>query len=226
MKAENNYLYADKVIKQVNQRIPLLLNDIRLRLMVFDEVNPLILKELLKQAYNEVENQAIYAYLKIAQRTYAEAFDIAKQFGYKSGTYNPTLLVMITDWLLEYDGVTGYVFYNEITRKRERLFEQLMGSFMNKNDEDVLLTEPILKKASRYLENQITEYGDIVAYKAMEKAYSDAGVEKVIWLSEYDNRVCGECLNLSGKTFLLRDVPLKPHWGCRCWLLPIKTEKS
>ncbi len=227
MKAENNYLYVDKVIKKVNQKIPLLLNDIRLRLTVFDEINPLVLKKLLEQAYSEIENQAFSAYLKIAEKTYAEAFDLARQFGYESGTYNPILLEAITDWLLEYDGVTGYVFYNEITRKRERLFEQLMGAFMNRNDRNVPLTETIYKKASRYLENQIAEYGDIIAYKAMEKAYSDAGVEKVIWLSEYDNRVCGECLNLSGKIFLIRSVPLKPHWGCRCWLLPIKrTEKS
>lgn len=226
MKAENNYLYADKVIKKVKRKIPFLLNDTRLRLTVFDEINSLLLKKLLEETYEEIESQAIYAYLDIAERTYREAFDLAKQLGYESGTYNPIWLGIITDWLLEYDLTTGYIFTNEVVRKRDRFSEQLMGVLINKKSINDPLTMLIYKKAGKYISDQIAEYGDIIAYKAMVQAYKDAGVKKVIWFSEHDNRVCSACLGLSEQEYDIDDVPSKPHWGCRCWLLPLRTEKS
>lgn len=226
MKAESNYQYADTVIKKLKKRIPRLLNDTRLRLTAFDEINSLFLKKLLEDAYEEIESQATYAYLNIAERTYREAFDLAKQLGYESGTYNPIWLGIITDWLLEYDLTTGYMFENEFKRKRDRLFERLMGVFISKKSINDPLTMLIYKKAGKYISDQIAEYGDIITYKAMLKAYRDAGVKKVIWFSEHDNRVCDVCLNLSEQEFDIDDVPAKPHWGCRCWLLPLRTEKS
>lgn len=226
MKAENNYQYADKVIERFKKKIPRLLNDTRLRLTVFDEINSLLLKKLLEDAYEEIESQATYVYLSIAERTYREAFDLAKQFGYESGTYNPIWLGIITDWLLEYDLTTGYLFANEVTRKCDRLFEQLMGIFINKKSVNDPSTMLIYKKAGKYISDQIAEYGDIIAYKAMVKAYRDAGVKKVIWFSEHDSRVCEACLSLSEQEYDIADVPPKPHWGCRCWLLPLRTEKS
>jgi len=221
MKAENNYIYADEIINKLKKQIPLWLNDTRLRLTVFDEINSLFLKKLINTVYENIKEQAVNAYQKIAERTYKEAFDLAKQLGYESGTYNPILLEAITDWLLEYDMTTGYVFFNEIERKRDRFFEQLMGIFINKTTVNDSLTASVYKKANKYVSDQIAEYGDIIAYKAMVKAYRDAGVKKVIWFSEHDNSVCGVCLELSGQEYDIDKVPPKPHWGCRCWLLPI-----
>ncbi len=226
MKAESNYQHADRVIKKLKKKIPLLLNDTRLRLTVFDEINTLYVKNLLSSAYEEIETQATYAYLDIAEKTYQEAFDLAKQLGYESGTYNPIWLGIITDWLLEYDLTTGYLFTTEVARKRDRLFEQLMGALINKKSINDPLTMLIYKKAGKYINDQIAEYGDIIAYKAMVQAYKDAGVKKVMWLSEHDSRVCGICLSLSEQEYDIDEVPPKPHWGCRCWLLPLRTEKS
>jgi hypothetical protein len=221
MTAESNYEYVDEVVTKLKALIPRWLNNSRLRLSTFDEVNVLSVKKQITEEYEKISNQATQGYFQIAKRTYREAYEYAKILGYKDGTYNPIWLGIITDWLLEYDEVTGYVFSNELERKRDRLIERILslalkGKLMN--SPEVLSA---FKQASKYINAQVTEYGNIVAHKAMIKAYEDAGVERVVWLSEYDNRVCDTCLSYSGFEFDINKVPPRPHWGCRCWLLPI-----
>ncbi len=222
MKAESNYKFTDKKISELKKRIPRLLNNIRLRLAIFDEINLPLIERIASDEYQAVRDEAVDIYLEIAKRTYKEAYDYAVALGFKDGTYNPLWLGAITDWLLEYDEVTGYVFENEIPRKRDRFVEKIVSLLLKGVSHESVEMLVAYKKSCKYLGDQIAQYGDIVTYKAMEKAYKDAGVTKVMWLSEYDDRVCPTCLSMNGLKFPIDRVPAKPHWGCRCWLVPVK----
>lgn len=56
--------------------------------------------------------------------------------------------------------------------------------------------------------------------KAVEQAYLDNDVEKVVWVTIKDERRCVECRKRDGKIYDIAKVPPKPHLGCRCYLLP------
>lgn len=219
-KAESNYEFADKKIVELKKRIPRIINNIRLRLAIFDEINLTLIERIVGNEYQSVRDEAVDVYLEIAKKTYKEAYDYAMTLGYIDGTYNPLWLGAITDWLLEYDEVTGYVFENEINRKRDRFVENIVSLLLKGVNHESVEMLTAYKKSAKYLGDQIAQYGDTVAYKAMMKAYEDAGVTTVVWLSEYDNRVCPTCLSMNGLKFLIDRVPAKPHWGCRCWLVP------
>lgn len=222
MKAESNYKIADKELSEIKKQIPKLLNNIRLKLATFDEVNVALIERICRNEFETIRQQTIKAYLAIAQKTYREAYDYAATLGYKDGNYNPLWLGAITDWLLEYDEVTGYVFDNELKRKESRFVEKIISLLLNGKMHESVEMLMVYKKNSKYIADQITQYGDIIAYKSMVQAYNNAGVTTVMWLSEYDNRVCNVCLSLNGLKFPLDKAPAKPHWGCRCWLIPIK----
>ena len=57
---------------------------------------------------------------------------------------------------------------------------------------------------------------------AARDRYQQAGVEKVEWLTAWDDRVCPECEDLHGEIFDLGDAPDLPvHPNCRCTLAPV-----
>ena len=63
-------------------------------------------------------------------------------------------------------------------------------------------------------------YADLVADEATLQAFKDAGVKRVRWRTEEDEKVCKYCRPLDGKVFDIDKVPPKQHWGCRCWFEP------
>lgn len=218
----NYYQFADKKLAKLKKSVPKLLNNSRLKLTAFDELNVMLVNRLIREQYAQIEKQTVQLYFEIAKAKYKEAYDIAVAYGYTDGTYNPLWLGAITDWLLEYDATTGYVFNNEFSRKRDRLAEQIIGLLLSKksmNSPEIMVA---YKRASKYINDQIAEFGDTISFKAMKQAYKDAGVEQVIWLTEYDDNVCDTCLSYGGFVFDIDRVPPKPHWGCRCWLLPVR----
>lgn len=217
--AESNYEYADKVLAALVKKIPRLLNNVRLRLTAFDEINVGVVRRLMSEEYQKIEDEAINAYLEIAKQIYREAYYYAVKLGFE-GQLRPYDLAMINDWLLDYDATTGYVFVNEFDRKRDRLIEKTVSLAMKGSSLNDSETMVAYKRASKYISDQIIEYGDEITFQAMEKAYADCEVKKVRWLSEYDNKVCETCLSYSGLVFPIDRVPPKPHWGCRCWLIP------
>lgn len=121
-------------------------------------------------------------------------------------------------WLEEffdqYNPVTMYVFSNELERKESRLFEALVS-----NKDEILKS---FATAERLIIGQIKQYAIDMEDAIAEVVYKDTGVEKVIWVSEKDDRVCGVCNELDGMVFDLGKAPAKQHWQCRCYTLPYK----
>lgn len=120
----------------------------------------------------------------------------------------------------EYDPVTKYVYSNEWERKRQMFAEGIISSvnIKDKNDER--------NKSMRYLARQATQYTITIADKAQLEAFKANGVKKVRWDSENDTRVCEECHRRHGKVYAIDKIPPKPHYGCRCHLIPIVEESK
>lgn len=125
----------------------------------------------------------------------------------------------LTDFLLEYEPVTRYVYENEITRKRDRAKEAIVSAT------DYPEKERELKKAQIYWDNMTTQYCDLVSDAAELKAYRDSGVKKVRWITVEDGRECTTCHARNNVVYPIDRVPSKPHWGCRCRLAPVVETK-
>ena len=110
--------------------------------------------------------------------------------------------------LEETDFVTLYRFDNEVERKAQRLAEALSATD-RWNDE--------IDKALRYWTLQVGQYAINAVDRARLQAFKDAGVKRVRWNTEKDERVCNECNALDGKVFDIDDAPAKMHIRCRCF---------
>ena len=108
--------------------------------------------------------------------------------------------------------LTGYAFMNDKDRKRQYYTEAIMsGGDVPKETQ----------KAMRYLYGSVKQYADLVTDEAAVKAFSDNGVQFVKWRTAHDERVCSECGPRDGRIYPLKYVPVKPHYGCRCYLVGV-----
>lgn len=196
------------------------------RLADFDELNRLT-RALYTQAYLDMRELV----REIGVQEYADLTEERK----RRDRFEDLFLLVLFD---ESDPITGYVLGNEVDRKRERLYEQVVSI-----------------KSHKTPDQEAGEYGDTIVYsqvneirKAFDRAYNlwahmvqeyavrsvdvsrlmafeDMGIEKVRWNAEIDDKVCNECLSRHGRKYLLHRVPAKPHWNCRCWLTAVPEKK-
>lgn len=120
------------------------------------------------------------------------------------------------DWLdaflLEYGPVTKYVYLHEVDRKRDRTTEAIIASTDKAKE---------FRRGLLYWGQMTAQTCLDVTDAAALKAWKDSGVKRVMWNTEQDDRVCGKCEPRDGKIYPIDKVPPKPHWGCRCWLIPV-----
>lgn len=205
----NYYESADNAIRVMNRQNLKLFG--KLKLMKRDELN--VIRQV-TAVYDESANNARRKYYEIA----IEAFTVALyELKVKPAKATRTAEETITnDWILdmleEVDPVTLYAFYPEKDRKAQRLTEALAVA-RDRNME--------VDKALRFWTMQVGQYADNAVYKARLEAFRAAGVERVRWVTQEDDRVCQHCEPLNGKIFRVEDVPPPQHWGCRCRLEPI-----
>ena len=204
------YAGTDKAIRSINREN--LREFDKLKLTKWDELNVIRkVTELYKQATKKAKKKfleiAFDAYI-IALYECAVAEKTATEMAEESITED-----WLLDWLDEADPVTLYRFDTETERKKQRLIEAL-GVTNEKDDE--------IEKSLRFWTKQVGQYAVTSADRARMQAFKDAGIRKVRWVTEHDERVCDECGPRDGKVYNIDNVPPKPHWGCRCWLAPVK----
>lgn len=124
----------------------------------------------------------------------------------------------VEEFFSEYSSVTKYVFSNELERKESRLFESLVASVEDRTHS--------YSTAEKLLVRQIKQYVIDLEDAVTKVVYEDVGVQVVQWVAEKDERTCGNCHELDGQTFELKDVPDKQHYQCRCYLIPIRVENK
>lgn len=203
------YKKTDKVLLALDRKILRLFR--KLRLMDFDSMN--VLNEV-KLIYRRADRLAKQAYLDAGMYAYIFAMEQAEKAGYKAKKKTPIDADWVLDMLEEEDFVTLYDYGNEWERKRQRLSEALTATTTPQKEID---------KAIKQMAMQISHYADKATARAVIQAYRDAGVKKVMWITERDERVCGVCEPMDGKIFRIDELPgLPAHWRCRCTVLPWK----
>lgn len=191
------YEYTDVIIRYLNKRFIEVFRRLK-SLVSFDELNvlqstQLIYDELLTITEEKLLDLAVYYY---------------------NSTVKNAKTKIDRDWLYlllnDYDPITKYVFMHEVERKRARLVESMIAT---KNPKEI-------DTALRYWSAMVTQYAIEVTDAAVKQAYIDDGIELVVWVTILDDRRCKECEKREGKVYDIKDVPPKPHIGCRCYIVP------
>ena len=206
------YEHTDKVLSALNRQYVRLYR--KLKLLDFDELN------VVNQAvsvYRQADRLAKKAYLDIAIFAYLFGLAETALAGFEADIPDATETPIDKDWiqdmLMEADSVTLYEYMPEWERKRQRLIEALAAT--NKPNQEI-------DKALKYVFQQVSHYADKATVKAVIQAFKDAGVKKVKWITEKDNRVCDICKPLDGKVFDIDKIIIPAHWRCRCRIEPVK----
>lgn len=196
------YAYTDKALKYLRRYYIKRFNAAKMQI----NADMLNVVPATKSLYSNLENETIKVFLRIAREKY------------KSLRGTDTIEEMSEMWLLDFlsesSPVTGYIWANDTERKRQYCAESLLS-----NEQTIA---SCMKKALRYWYDSQAQYADLVADAAALKAYKDSGVERVMWLTVEDERVCKECDSLHGHTFPITNIPAKPHRRCRCILVPVR----
>ena len=194
-----NYDAADKAIKAINRENVKLFGRLKIRLMKADELNII---RAVGEAYDSSIRMAERRLLECARLAYEAAM---RESGKKKR--NP----IDRDWLIEFlmtaDPVTLYKFLPEAERKKARLTEALAATTARASEVD---------KSLKAWTRQIGQVAIEVTDAATIRAFKDAGVAQVQWVSEHDARVCDTCEDMDGNVYDIDKLPPKPHWGCRC----------
>lgn len=178
-----------------------------------DELNVV---EVSKELYSGLESDNEKAFLELARAKYEETEPHGKE------KPNRKWLIAL---LLLYSPITQYIYKNEVERKRQYMQESVAGAVKvqkqhGAGDKISGISQRELRKALSYWSNFTAQYADIVEYESALKAFEDAGVKKVVWNTQEDEKVCDVCGPRDGDIYPIDKIPPKPHWHCRCWLTP------
>lgn len=207
MSAEKVRIYeaCDRAIQAMNREN--LKEFGKLKLAKWDQLN--IVSEITK-LYHESARKARRRYYEIAFEAYLLVLAMCDVEPKKAQEMAEKAITgeWVDEILEQTDYVTLFRFDSETDRKAYRLVEAVSVT-ENRNEE--------IDKALRLWSRQLGQYAINFTDYAALKAFSDAGITMVEWISQKDGRVCSECYALDGQVFRVDEVPRKPHWGCRCF---------
>lgn len=116
-------------------------------------------------------------------------------------------------WVMDFLGLsnplTGYIFLNDIDRKRQYFTEDIMSGAN---------PDKAVKKAMRYIYGSTRQFADLLTDAAAVQAFMDTQTQFVEWVTYHDSRVCTTCDERDGVIYPINNIPTKPHYGCRCYL--------
>ena len=206
----NYYGPCDRAIKAMNRENVEAFG--RLKMAKWDEINVI---RTVVTVYSASVRKARKRYLIIARDAYYLGMMIVGEDKQKARKMANRVITeaWVDEILDETDFVTLYRFNNEAERKAYRLAELLEAS----PDRNLAID-----KALREWSRQLGQYAINFTDYAVVKAYDDAGIKKVMWMTVEDERRCHECKSRHGKIYEIDEVPPKPHYGCRCRLVPVK----
>jgi len=201
--SENPYQLSDKASKLLNRKEIRRFEAARRKCVIagFDELNVI---KTITQLYKDLAADNKKAFFDLAVMAYQDA--------QPNGKKEPDM-----SWLLallnSYDPVYLVVYTHEVERKRDRMIEGVIASSSKAKE-----FRRGLSLWSRFTGHEL----DRITDEATLKAFRDAGVKKVCWVTERDEKVCETCGPRDGKVYDIDKVPPKPHLNCRCWLVAVK----
>ena len=196
-----DYDYTDKVFSAYRKKIIKLFSKFK-GLASFDEIN---LLQRSTDLFDELEEEAEKIYMRIG-RHYASIY----------GEQDIITEKWLNGYLTSFNPVTTYQYKHEVDRKKYRMFEAFMAT--------KALAE--INKCLRLWTIQVKQACDDLTDKAIVDSAKKAGYKWVMWLTEHDERVCKECEPRDKKIYPINDIPDKPHYNCRCLVVPITDEEK
>ncbi|MDO4754513.1 MAG: hypothetical protein Q4A41_05855 [Bacillota bacterium] len=182
----------------------------------FDELNGVKAKEITKRLYETLKEFNKDWYRRIALSAMKCAMEQLDAGDIELYIDEDTFV----DYLLDmYNGVTGYLYHPEAERKRLRLYEEIMTA---REFRDRGMLAKAIKKSKMLWLKQSGQYAIDIEDEAIIEVWKRMGIKKVRWNTRQDERVCQECKRRDQKIYDINKVPIKPHYGDRCWFTPIK----
>ena len=205
------YKLLDKLLAEEMKRIRVSFN--HLGSMGFDELNVVNTRKATQKMYDGFlkDNEGIY--LKVARDACKRATE-----GSKKVEIDREWLVGV---LAGYNLVTGYLYNREADRKRLRLNEQILTAREYGNRQ---MFQDSLRRSANLWWTQTSQYGISVVDEATIKGFKDMGVKRVRWVAADDEKTCPTCGARDNKIYRINKIPPKPHYGCRCYIVPVKEE--
>jgi SPP1 gp7 family putative phage head morphogenesis protein len=205
------YRLLDKLLVTEMKRIRASFN--KISVMGFDELNVVNTRKTTQKMYDGFlkDNEGIY--LKVARDAYKRATDSGK-----APEINSEWLVGV---LAGYNLVTGYLYDKEAERKRLRLNEQILTA--REYDNRQMLHDSLRRSANLWW-TQTSQYGISVVDEATIQGFKDIGIKQVRWIAADDEKTCPTCGARDNKIYPINKIPPKPHYGCRCYVVPVKEE--
>lgn len=194
------YEYTDEIIRYLDERFIVAFDRLKRRLAKIDEISAIL--TAVNSTYTEIDKLTRFMLLKTAKEAYRKA-------GGSDGIDELWLL----EFLRGYSPVTKYSYEREVDRKRSRLFEALAATGKSPKE---------IKTALRLWSQMAGEYAVEVTDAAVLQAYRELMIRRVRWITEIDERRCSVCASRHNRIYSIDNVPEKPHWGCRCVLIPVK----
>lgn len=210
------YRNLDSLLEAEKKRIRAEFN--HLSVTGFDELNVVNTRKTTQEMFDRFLRDNEEMYLRVAKKAYSKAVKTAKAEGY-SGRESEINGDWVTGILAGYSLVTGYLYGKEAERKRLRLNEQILTA---REYSDRTMYQESLRKTANLWWTQTVQYGVSVVDEATIRAFEDMGVKKVKWIARDDKGTCSECNERDGKIYNLSALPSKTHYGCRCYVVPIK----
>ena len=191
------YRLADAATELLNRRATKRFEDAKDKAAKdgFDELSVL---SVTRELYDQLEADNRQVYLELAQERYQEAEPHGEE---------PPDLAWLLALLAAYSAVTKYQYTNEVERKRQYTAEGI-------NSSTAKVTE--FRRGLHWWADLTSSYADIVTDESTLKAYRDAGVKRVRWVTAGDEKVCETCRERNGKVYSINSIPPKPHKHCRC----------
>ena len=209
------YEKADKYLAYLKKLLRSEFN--RYFLLGFDELNVVRVKREASGTYSSIDEAARNRMLIVAKEAYEQAAKEVLGSEYETDIKKLPNVDWLNKMLKQYNRTTGYLYGNELDRKRLRYQEQLLTA---REFQDRVMYNDSVKKASALLWTQISQYMINAVDEARIKAFEDFGVKKVVWRTMKDEKVCEDCDANNGKQFDIDNLPSK-HYGCRCYLTPV-----
>lgn len=199
---EQWYRLADAATELLNRRATKRFEDAKDKAAKdgFDELSVL---SVTRELYDQLEADNRQVYLELAQERYQEAEPNGEE---------PPDLAWLLALLAAYNAVTKVIYDNDVDRKRQYTTEGI-------NSSTAKVTE--FRRGLHYWAGLTADYADIVTDESTLKAYRDAGVRRVRWVTANDEKVCEICRKRNGKIYSINAIPSKPHKHCRCVFEPV-----
>ena len=216
----NIYRHADKALQRLYKYTESQFQSVATTAR-WDELNVI---ETTDDLFSRIDGTAMREYEQIMKRAYEDAKkEIIEIFPLTVGRFKGIDNVFLLALMRRYDSKTEYRYDREWQRKADRLAESIMAHISDEAFGPILNSPAVrrsLQRALNLLNGQLRNMADTVTDEARNEAFTQAGIDQVMWNTQRDERVCGTCMDRDRKIYYITAVPPK-HPRCRCYLTPV-----